>query len=277
MRRAGILPFARQAVPKAPARLAKIFAVCSICCALADCGIGNNSCVSFVWNPGGIDTPGNPSCPFTQGNGGVSVQINSSFASPAGPTSPNLQHVYVTLTGIEARTSAMPGQSSPQWQELAPDLAANPRQVDLLENGGEACASRPIARSEIPGGVYTEIRLRLAADDTPADDPSGDGAGTDANACVGVGRNCVFTTRGEMRPLIFAGAAPDLIIESKEMDGGFFRVLPDQENHLSIEFNPYASLAIAVGDAVKIIPQFTASTGGACESTSATQPQGASN
>jgi hypothetical protein len=273
MRRARILSPACQAFYKAPVRLAKIFAVGSLCCVLADCGIGNNSCVSFVWNPGGIDSP-NPSCPFTQGNGTVNVQINSSIARAAGPTSPNLQHVYVTLTGIGARTGTMAGQSSPAWQELAPELAANPRQVDLLENSGDACASHSIARSEIPGGVYTEIRLRLGADDAPAGDPSGDGAGAEENACAGVGRNCVVTTRGEIRPLILDGAAPDLIIGSKELDGGFLRVLPDQENNLSIEFNPYASLAMPAGDGVKIIPQFSASTGDACVSNSAGQLDG---
>lgn len=277
MRCAGILFLAGQVISDAPVRLGKIVSVGLVCGALTACGIGNNSCVTFVWNPGGIDSPGSPSCPFTQGNGTVNVQINSSVAPAAGPTSPNLQHVYVTVTGIEARATAAAGLDSSGWQELAPELATNPRQMDLLDQGGESCASHSIARSEIPGGVYTEIRLRLAPDDVSAGDASDDGSGAEANACGSVGKNCVITTRGEIRPLIFDGTAPELIIGPKQLDGGFFRVLPDQTNNLVIHFDSYGSLAVPAGAGVQIIPQFTASNDSPCDSKQAEQPEDASN
>lgn len=246
----------------------KACAAVLLCSSFTSCGIGDNSCVTFVWNPGGIDSPSNPSCPFTQGNGTVNVQINSSIASETGPSSPNLLHVYVTLNGIEARTSDDLGQDASDWQELAPHFAANPQQIDFLENGGDRCATHSISTSVIPAGVYREIRLRLVPDDTSASDMSGEVDNAETNTCAGVGRNCVVTARGEIRPLILDAAAPDLIIGPKQLDGGYVRILPDQENRLSIQFNPYSSLAVPVGYAVRILPQFSASTDETCESNS---------
>lgn len=260
-------------------RCGKACATVLLCFSFTSCGIGDNSCVTFVWNPGGIDSPDNPSCPFTQGNGMVNVQIDSSFASAPGPSSPNLRHVYVTLTGIEARASDVLGQdgSVPEWQQLAPRLAEKPQQVDLLENDGDSCSAHSISSSEIPAGVYAEIRLRIAADDGPRSDAPREVGNAETNACAGVGRNCVVTARGEIRSLILDGADPDLIVGPKQKEGELFRVLPDQVSRLSIQFNPYSSLAVPVGNAIRIIPQFTASTSDNCESKSPEQARSPAN
>lgn len=260
-----------------PIRSARICAAVLSCCTFTSCGLGDNSCVTFVWNPGGIDSPSNPSCPFTQGNGTVNVSIATSFTASAGPASPNLEHVYVTLAGIDARPNGDGDITSPEWQEMAPELESHPVQLDLIERDANGCAPHSIAKSEIPGGVYTAIRLRLANNGAASGDESVESPPVEQDACGGVGLNCVVTMRGEIRPLTIDGGESDLIIEQKQLDGTYIRILPDQANDLTIKFNPYSSMAVPVGNSVKIIPQFTASIENTCEPKSAEEMQSSSN
>jgi hypothetical protein len=223
-----------------------------LCAGLPACG--GNSCAIFVWN-GGTTVAGGSPCPFAQGSGTANLRITTSFALATGPTSPNLQHLYITLRGIQAHPTATAGDSSTDWQELSPELAQHPVQVDLLERGGTSSVTHWTGRSVVPADVYDEIRLRFAPHAAAEDDPT-----PEQNACGNAGLNCVVTTGGEIRPLIFNGAEPDFLIGTDDLSGGFFRVLPNHENYLSIEFSASASLAVAAaGGRVEVVPVFTAS------------------
>ena len=261
MRRARTIRLAFRELRAGLSGLAIFSSIVLACLVNSGCGVGDYSCATFVWNPNGLNSPA-PSCPTTQGNGNVTVQMTTSFAAAEGPTNPNLEHIYVTLLGIEALPAAAnAGEDSADWQELAPEIAKQPVQVDLMAPAGDSCAAHLTARGVVPADVYAEIRLRVASGE------SGDGGpALEQNACGDAGLNCVVTTRGEKRPLVLDGAAPDLVLGPAQLNGGFFRVLPDEENRISIAFNPYASLAMASGESVKVVPVFTAASDETCES-----------
>ena len=75
-------------------------------------------------------------------------------------------------------------------------------------------------------------------------------------------------TNGHAHALALKNGARDLLITSDRITDGSFNVLPDTETNLSIVFDPYSSLAAATGDAVQIMPVFSAETAVACDSPS---------
>jgi uncharacterized protein DUF4382 len=180
---------------------------------------------------------------------------------------PNLQHVFVTLQGIEASPgSAGEEENSTAWQELAPELTRDPLQVDLLAPSASSCRRGPTWRANIPANQYRQVRLRLAANSPDAGIPV-----PARNQCGNAGNHCVVTASGEVRPLIFGGAALELQIAAGQIAEGGFRVLPDTETNLAIEFQSFASMAAPAGKAVKIAPVFFVAPAAACESSPAAE------
>ncbi len=86
------------------------------------------------------------------------------------------------------------------------------------------------------------------------------------NECSGPNFNCVVDTNGHAHALALKNGAHDFLITSNRITDGSFNVLPDTETNLSIVFDPYSSLAAATGDAVQIMPVFSAETAVACDS-----------
>src|ERR1700693_4389551 len=91
-----------------------LLAALFFCLSLFGC---NNYCFVFVSNPGGsISTSTNaPSCQLNSATGTVRLSISASpaasaTAAEAAPTS--IQHIYVTLRGIEAIPSALADDDS---------------------------------------------------------------------------------------------------------------------------------------------------------------------
>jgi hypothetical protein len=79
------------------------------------------------------------------------------------------------------------------------------------------------------------------------------------------GFSCIVGSDGSAHPLARSDA-PDLIISSRSIAGGFLRVLPDEEARLAIEFDALASLAFPAGDDVRLAPAFAVSLRPACRS-----------
>ncbi len=207
-----------------------------------------------------------PTCNLGAGNGTITVGINSARPSPVAPMSPNLQHVFITLRGIEANPNSVAAEDSPDWQELAPEFATEPVQIDLMAttvSGASCAASRLTRKSAVRASVYRQIRLRLISDQATPGDPL-----PQHNECSGSGFNCVVDTNGHAHALALKNGARDLLITSDRITDGSFNVLPDTETNLSIVFDPYSSLAAATGDAVQIMPVFSAETAVACDSPS---------
>jgi hypothetical protein len=178
----------------------------------------------------------------------------------------------VTLRGVEAHPSAVAGEDSPGWQELAPQLGQQPVQVDLMASQAASQGSGLRGEAVVPAGIYRQLRLRLLPNQPAANDPPAGRssprqaaaiptAGADpaptTNACGSAGWNCIVTADGRVRPLAFEGASPELRIAAERITGGSFLVLPDVVTHLDIRFDPYHSSAAPVGDALRLFPALT--------------------
>ena len=86
----------------------------------------DNGCFIFVSNPsGGTIAVGTSTCKLSNVNGTVSMQFTSSLQPISGQSS-SIQHVFVSLRGIEAHPSATADEDSPDWQELVPTLKKQP-------------------------------------------------------------------------------------------------------------------------------------------------------
>lgn len=244
-----------------------LFTTLLFCLSFAGC---SNYCFVFVSNPGGsISTSSNtPSCQLNTATGTVSLRVTASAtrSAPETPAPTSIQHIFVTLRGIEATPSVIPNDDSPDWRELAPQLATQPKQLDLLAGDNDSCGrnQNAFADAAIPADAYRQIRLRLSSNQPATDEPV-----PEENACGSVGFNCVVTSDGGIRPLVLDGPSSQFQISSDHISGGFFRVLPDTPLSLKIEFNPQSSLFFPAGQAVRLLPAFTAEPQASCESATA--------
>jgi hypothetical protein len=232
----------------------------------------SNYCFVFVSNPGGsISTSNNtPSCQLNSATGTVRLRVTASPTPSAQttpmPTSTSIQHILVTLRGIEATPSAIPNDDSSNWRELAPQLATQPQQLDLLALCADSCDQNQntFADVAVPADAYRQIRLRLSPNQPATDEPL-----PEENACGSVGFNCVVTADGGIRPLVPDSLSSQFQISSDHISGGFFRVLPDTGVNLKIEFNPQSSLLFPAQEAVRLAPAFTVEPQPSPESTAA--------
>ena len=224
-------------------------------------GCGDTCFVIIGIFPNTTSATNPPTCKLGDGTGTIIVGINSARPSPQAPTSPNLQHVFITLRGIDASPDAIATEDSPDWQELAPELASEPVQIDLMNTSVSdvSCASSLTRKSIVRADLYRQIRLRLVSDQPAAGDPL-----PRQNECGGRSFNCVVDINGYTHALALKNGERDLRITSDHIADGSFNVLPDTQTRLSIVFDPYSSLATAVSDAVQVVPVFSAETASGC-------------
>jgi hypothetical protein len=235
----------------------------------------DNYCFVFISNPGGSASASTPSCQLNTSTGTVGLRITASPTPPADATpSPAIQHIFVTLRGIEALPSAILDNDSPDWRELAPKLAMKPAQLDLLAPTAHSCdqnqsqSQNTFAESAIPADAYRQIRLRLSSNQPATDEPV-----PEENACGIVGFNCVVTSDGKIRALVLDSISSQFQISSDHISGGYFRVLPDTPINLDIEFNTQASRLFPAAtdeiEAVRLVPAFAVKPQTSCDSTTA--------
>jgi hypothetical protein len=246
-------------------------AVLLLCLALSSCG---NSCYSGFWNGNGSGAAvSNTSCPLAPATGNVSVQISGTSASSGAstssaalasvPSSRDIQHIYITLRGVDAHASSAAGDAASGWQQLVPALASHPAQVDLLAMNSNSrlpvSSSSAIAPSAfsanvsatVPTDEYRQLRARLVALQQTPDEVT-----PERNVCGSVGWNCVVFADGSMRPLEFGSGAAEIKITPARGDENLFRVLPGESVYLSIEFDPKSSAFFLSNAAVRMVPVF---------------------
>ncbi len=233
------------------------------CLAASGC---NNTCVFFTSNPatGKIEIVVNNArrtCTLSRANGIVRVQVGGSPSLGPNSIASSIQHIFVSLRGIEAHLSAVADEDSPDWQELAPQLARHPVQVDLMEPAAASCGSSPFGEGLVPGGEYRQIRLRLTANHPASGAPA-----PEKNQCGGVGFNCVVTGDGKVRPVVLDRASAELHLGPEQIAGGLLRVLPDTHTDVAIQFHLHLSSVLPAGDALRLVPVLTAAKRDACES-----------
>jgi hypothetical protein len=235
-----------------------LFCVSSVGC--------SNYCFVFVSNPGGSISSTTPSCQLNTATGTVSLSITASPTASTEAAPPTIQHIFVTLRGIEALPSAIPNDDSSDWRELAPKLATQPKQLDLLAHSADSCEAKQNTFDDVavPADAYRQLRLRLSPNQPATGEPV-----PEENACGSVGFNCVVTSDGGIRPLALDALSSQFQISSDQISGGFFRVLPDTAVNLDIEFNPQASQVFPVDEAVRLLPTFAIVPQAPCQSAAA--------
>jgi hypothetical protein len=99
-------------------------------------------------------------------NGMATVNVSISDPPSCLPPAGNFKSVFITIRSVQAHISATADDNSPGWVELAPELNAEPVQVDLLNlpaNG--ACMLKTLgSNTSLPAGDYQQIRLLLVPD-----------------------------------------------------------------------------------------------------------------
>ena len=241
------------------------FTAVVLCLSLIGC---DNTCFIFVSNPsGGTIAVGTNTCSLNKINGTVRLRLTSSVMPAAGDWSTSVKHIFVTFRGIEANPSATAGEDSPDWQELAPNLATQPVQLDLLTRRDDSCEPSTFGDVAVPADAYYQIRLRLSPSQPGANEPV-----PQENGCGSVGFNCIVTADGGIRPLVLNRQLPQVHIPPGHIAGGFFRILPGTAANLAIEFNPHSSLVFSAHEAVVLVPVFTVDSQASCESTPGSSP-----
>lgn len=183
--------------------------------------------------------------------------VNVSISDPPSCMAPtgSFTHVYVTVRSVQAHTSSSADDSTPGWQELAPQLAKTPVQVDLFAPAQTNCILAQLGSAELPAGNYQQIRLLLVSNS-----PSGSDAVPASNACAGHGFNCVALGDGSIHQLDLSSQAnTGLKIPPGQVLGGPISVQPGQSVDLNIDFNACASIVQEGNGQYRLKPALTAS------------------
>jgi Domain of unknown function (DUF4382) len=236
-----------------------LFLVLFVCLSSMSCN--GSGCIIGVFNPGGTVTVTTNPCSISISNGTMAIRIGAASAPDGAPAAPDLQHIFMSIRGIEALPAASPDEGSPEWQELAPALRENPVQTDLLAPAAKMCRLAPISLAAVPAGNYRQVRLSLVPDPAP------DGVPVPAsNRCGAVALHCAITTSGDVRPIVWNGALESLPIASGDAIEDAFRVQPDAETTLTLSFHPYAAMVGPSGNALRLAPVFTSASAPSCDS-----------
>lgn len=179
------------------------------------------------------------SCGTTQGSAGsgmgtatTSISDPATCAGPAGPYA----HVYVTITDVQANTSATASNTDSGWADLTPNLKSSPKQIDLLGQTNNQCFLATLGDpQELQAGNYQQIRLILAPNS----------ASVSNNACASASStNCVvLTADNSVHALQLSSEAQTGIkIPSGQIASGGFNIAAGQTKDLDIDFNTCASI-----------------------------------
>lgn len=197
---------------------------CSDSCFVGFSNNGNGGVIVKAGNPA-------PACSLTQVHGAMSVVALKSLLCETCTAVTRVEHVFVTLRGVQLRFGAREDATSPDWLELAPQLAKEPRQIDLMGN------SMPVLLAEsanVPAGSYREVRLQFfdgsprSAEELPA-----------VNVCGETRWNCIVMANGYVEPLRLPGDMPELLIPSQSIEGDSVAVLPDARVDLRLSLEPH--------------------------------------
>jgi hypothetical protein len=170
------------------------------------------------------------------------------------PPNGQFVHVYVTVRSVQAHISATADDSSSGWQELAPQLASAPMQIDLFSKPQTTCILAQLGSASLPAGSYQQIRLLLVSNSPGASDtvPS-------SNACAGNGFNCVVLEDSSIHELQLSSQAnTGLKIPPGQIVGGPLQVTAGQSVDLNIDFNACASIVREGNGKFRLKPTLTA-------------------
>ncbi len=169
------------------------------------------------------------------------------------PPNGNFTHVFITVRSVQAHTSATADANSAGWQELAPQLASAPMQVDLFSKPDTTCVLAQLGSASLPVGNLQQIRLLLLSNTAAA------GSGPSPNACAGHGFNCVVLDDGTTHDLVLSSQdETGLKIPPGQIMGGPIEVAAGQSVDLNIDFNACASIVREGNGTFRLKPTLTA-------------------
>ena len=185
------------------------------------------------------------------------VRVSLSDPPSCRPPTGHFTHVFITVRSVEAHTSATASDSSAGWQELAPQLASAPQQIDLFSQADTNCILAQLGSASLPVGSLQQIRLVLLSN-TPAA-----GAPTPfPNACAGQGFNCVVVDDGSISSIheimLSSEAQTGLKIPPGQIMGGAIQVAAGQSVDLNIDFNACFSIVQEGNGVFRLKPALTA-------------------
>lgn len=207
------------------------------------------SAVTLMVTCSGTTTP-----PMTNGMGTIAVSL-SDPPSCSG-SSGAYAHVFITVRSVQAHISATADASAPGWQELAPQLASQPMQIDLFSAAQTNCVLAQLGSAQLPVGNYQQIRLILLSNT-----PSAGSALPANNACAGNGFNCVVMNDavGTIHELLLSSQdETGLKIPPGQIMGGPIQVSAGQSVDLNIDFNACASILMQGNGQFRLKPTLTA-------------------
>lgn len=175
---------------------------------------------------------GAPSTPTTTNSMATASVMLSDPATCMAPNGP-YEHVYVTVTDVKASVNAAAGDNDPSFVDLAPGLAAAPKQIDLLGQATNQCFLATLGASQqLQPGNYQQIRIILA-----------DNSATIAsNACSG-SANCVVLNDGTVHPLLLSSESKTGIkIPAGQIANNGFNIASGETKDLDIDFNTCVSI-----------------------------------
>lgn len=195
-------------------------------------GCRNTCFVGFATNGKAVgdvkagDPP--PSCSLTQARGAIRAIAVKSAVCEACTVDARVQHLFVTVRNIQLRRTVTEGGTGKDWVEIAPELANQPRQFDLI---GNSSPEKWVENAYVPAETYAEIRLRFCFDS------SSDSLECQAEtACGRMLRNCAVKSDGRIEPLFWPGSTPELVIAIHTLEGDSLAVLPDSIADLRLSF-----------------------------------------
>jgi hypothetical protein len=182
----------------------------------------------------------------------VSISDPPSCMSSNG-SSTSFKNVFITVRSVQAHIDPQADDNSPGWQELAPQLANAPKQIDLFA-APVNCVLAQLGSASLPAGSYQQIRLLLVSNNPAASD-----ATPTSNACAGNGFNCVVLSDNSIHELLLSSEAnTGLKIPPGQIVGGPLQVMAGQSVDLNIDFNACASIVVEGNGAYRLKPTLTA-------------------
>jgi hypothetical protein len=182
--------------------------------------------------------------------------VNVTLSDPPSCMPPNGQfmHVYVTVRSVQAHIDPNASDNSSGWQELAPQLASQPMQIDLFSKPQTTCVLAQLGSASLPVGSYQQIRLLLVSNS-----PDAGSSLPVNNACTGNGYNCVMLDDATIHELQLSSQAnTGLKIPPGQIVGGPLQVTAGQSVDVNIDFNACASIVHEGNGKFRLKPTLTA-------------------
>ncbi len=221
----------------------------------------NSTCFTFSSNPptGTLTVKASdpsPSCRVTTVNGAVRIQLATERACSSCSASSQIQHIFVTIRGIEIHPSTTADDGSPDWLELLPaEAAKRPLQVDLVRGATDRIAREPLREmAAIPAGIYRQVRVRFSPNQ-----PSTDDRLPEKNACGNGVFNCAVMADSRIQPLRLDGGSSEIRITSDRIEGASLFIPPDTETALVIELKLVWAWFFSVDEGVRLLPALAGS------------------